>query len=359
MIWKNRLRTPAILIAALLLLTACNQLNRIGLGNTSAPSGSVADFYRGKTVTITVSASPGGGYDLYARTLSRHLGGHIPGNPTVIVQNMPGGGGMRTANHMYNSAAQDGTEIATISRGLPQEQLTGNPQVQFDATKFHWLGSMNEEVSVCVTRADTGISSIQDLYSRPLKVGGNSPGSDTEDFPKILNATLGTKFEVISGYAGGNEINLALERGELGGRCGWSWSSVVSTRQHWLDENFINVLVQLALEKHEDPRLIDVPLVMDLPKAEDDKALLQVVFTRQVMGRPFLAPPGVPEVRVAALRDAFNATMGDEAFLAEARQAQMEITPATGQKIQSLVENMMQAKPEVVQRLKAILTGGT
>ncbi len=327
------------------------------------PAEDVAAFYRGKTLSIIVGYSAGGGYDLYARVLAEHMKKYIPGNPNIIVQNMPGGGSLVAANHLFNSAPKDGTVFGIVGRGVAQSELAGAEGVQFRAREFNWLGSMNEEVSVCVSRVDSGVSKFEDLYTRTLRVGGTGPGADTDFFPLVLNAVLGTKFELIPGYPGGNEINLGMERGELQGRCGWSWSSVVSTRADWLKEpRFINVLIQMALNKHKDPQLRDVPLVLDLAKNQDDRALLELLFSRQTMGRPFMAPPGVPAARVQALRDAFMRTMEDKEFLEAAQKANLELNPASGQAVQQIVDKMFSTKPEIIERFKKVYReagGGT
>ncbi len=294
----------------------------------------VADFYRGKTFTIVVSSSAGGGYDLYARSLARHIGRFIPGNPTVIVQNMPGAGGIVAANTVF-TGTQDGTTIAAFSRGLPAEELFGTEGVRFRANEYKWLGSMNDEVSVCAARGDSPVKKFEDMYTTELLVGGTGAGADTDYFPQVLNALLGTRFRIASGYPGGNEINLGVERGELQGRCGWSYSSVVSTRAEWFKQPpFMHLLVQMALKKHAD--IPDVPLVVDFAKTDEQRQLLRVVFSRQTMGRPFAIPPQVPPDRVAALRTAFDKTMRDPEFLAEADKAKLEVNnPVTGEEVQA------------------------
>lgn len=307
----------------------------------------IESFYKGKTITLIVSHSPGGGYDLYARLLARHLGRNIPGNPTVIVQNMPGGGGILPANHLYNAAAKDGTVIGTVDRGMPLEQAMGTQGVQFDVTKFNWLGSMNEEVSVCVSRSDSPVKTFDDALKMPLRVGGTGPGADTDVFPRFLNATVGAKFDLITGYPGTNEVSIAMERNEIQGRCGWSWSSVKTSGASLLKENKINILVQIALHKH--PELPNVPLVMDYAKDEKTKNMFEVVFARQTMGRPYLAPPGVPKERVDALRKAFMDTLNDPQFKEEAEKSKQEITPVTGEELQQLVERLMKTPKDQVE----------
>jgi tripartite-type tricarboxylate transporter receptor subunit TctC len=311
----------------------------------------VADFYRGKTVTILVGYSAGGGYDSYARLLERHIGRFIPGNPGVIVQNLPGAGSMLAANTLFNTSPKDGTVIGTFARGLPTEELLGSEGVQFRSAEFNWIGSMNDEVSVCVARTDAPVKTFEDLYTTPLKVGGTGPGADTDFFPQFLNGLLGTKFELVAGYPGGNDINVAIERGEVQGRCGWSWSSVVTTRPHWLEEpRFITILVQMALNRHPD--LPDVPLVTDLARTPEDRQLMRVVFSRQTMGRPFAAPPGVPPDRVAALRSAFNQAVADSQLIEDARSSgETELNPVPGEQIDATLAEVFSTPPDLVKRL--------
>jgi tripartite-type tricarboxylate transporter receptor subunit TctC len=312
-----------------------------------------ADFYKGKNVDLYVGYSVGGGYDLYARMLAKHMGKHIPGHPNVVTKNMEGAGSLRLANWLYNVAPKDGTAFGTIGRGTGFDPLFGHKAAQFDATKFTWIGSANNEVSVCVAWHTSGITKFDDLFGRELIVGGTGPAADTDQFPKVVNGVLGTKMRVIAGYPGGNDVSLAMERGEVHGRCGWSWSSVRSTQPKWLDDKKINVLVQLALDKH--PELPDVPLIMDLAKTDEQKQVLKLVFARQVMGRPFLAPPGVPKDRADALRKAFMDTMQDREFLAESEKAQLEIVPVSGEELQKLVTELYATSPAIAQKAGALI----
>ena len=314
---------------------------------------SPADFYKGKNVELEIGYSVGGGYDLYARTIARHIGRFIPGNPTVVPKNMEGAGSLRLANWLYNAAPKDGTVFGTIGRGTGFDPLLGHKGASFDATKFTWIGSANHEVSVCVAWHTSGIASFEDLMTKELTVGGTGSAADTDQFPKIMNGVLGTKMRIVTGYPGGNDVGLAMERGEVKGRCGWSWSSVKSTHPAWITEKKINVLVQLALTKHPD--LPDVPLITDLAKTDEDRQVLKLIFARQVMGRPFLAPPGVPADRVAALRKAFMDMMTDKDFLADAEKAQLEINPVAGDEIEKLVKELYGTPPAIAQKAAALL----
>ena len=299
-----------------------------------------AAFYRNKSIDLYIGYSVGGGYDQYARLVGLSMGKHIPGNPKIVAKNMPGAGSLKLANWLYAVAPKDGTAFGIIGRGIPMEPLLGGEGVQFDAQKFTWIGSANDEVSVCVAWRTSGITKFEDLYTKELIVGGTGSGADTDVFPYVVNKVFGTKFKVISGYPGGNDINLAMERGEVAGRCGWSWSSVKSSHMNWVKDGTLKLLTQLSLAKHPD--LPDVPLVMDFAKSEDQQQIFKLIFARQVMGRPYLAPPGVPKERADALRKAFMDTMKDPEFLSDAEKSQLEINPVSGADVEQLVKDIYQ-----------------
>ena len=264
----------------------------------------------------------------------------IPGNPAIVPKNMPGAGSLVLANWLYNVAARDGTAFGTIGRGTAFDPLLGSTKAQFDADKFNWIGSMNDEVSVCVAWHTSGIATLEQVMQKELTVGGTGPAADTDQFPKVLNATIHTKFKIIAGYPGGNDIDLAMERGEVMGRCGWSWSSVIATHKQWFDEKKINVLVQLSLNKHGD--LPNVPLIMDFAKTDEERQIFKLVFSRQSMGRLFVAPSGLAADRTAALRKAFMDTMKDPGFLAEAEKMKLEINPVSGDAVQKIMQEVYQ-----------------
>jgi len=312
-----------------------------------------AEFYRGKTIDVYIGTSVGGGYDAYARMLSRHIGKYIPGNPTVVPKNMEGGGGMRLANFLYNAAAKDGLIFGTFNRGTGFDPLFGNRSAQFEATKFNWLGSTNNEVSVCVAWHTHGIAKYEDVLNRELVVGASGPAADTFQFPKIANAVLGTKFKIITGYPGGNDIDLAMERGEVQGRCGWSWTSVKATHPTWLPQKKINILFQMGLDKHPD--LPETPLIMDLARNDEERAIFKLIFGRQVMAWPFATPPAVPAERVAMLRKAFADTLRDKDFLADAGKGNFEVRPVAGETVQALVQDIYATPPAIVQKTTRLL----
>ena len=316
---------------------------------TGTPGGAdddVAGFYRGRQVDLYIGYSAGGGYDTYARLLARHLGKHIPGNPTVVPQNMPGAGSLTLANYLYNIAPKDGSAIGTFGRGLAMEPLLGGGGIRFDATRFTWLGSLNNEVSVCVSWHTSDVKTVDDLRTRELIVGGTGSGSDTHIFPVVLKNLLGLDIRLISGYPGGNDVLLAMERGEIDGRCGWSWATVMAVRPDWIEQKQVNILMQMALEKH--PALPDVPLVMDLARSEDERQAMELIFSRQVMGRPYAAPPDIPVARRDALRRAMDAVVVDPEFVADAQRIDLELNPVSGEDVEALVRRVYGASPQAI-----------
>jgi tripartite-type tricarboxylate transporter receptor subunit TctC len=307
---------------------------------------SPAEFYKGKTVDLQIAYSTGGGYDQYARLIARHLGRHIPGNPRVVPHNMPGAGGMRAANWLQGAAPRDGTVIGAVSRAFSFEPLLGNKTAKYDPTTITYLGSANDEVSVCMVWHTSGVSTFKDVQQRELVVGAGGTADDTYQFPAVLNNMFGGKFRIITGYAGGNEINIAMERGEVRGRCGFPWSTVKASHQHWTRDKSYNLIMQFSLARHAD--LPDVPLVMDLARNDEERQILRLIFGRQVMGRPYVAPPGIPSDRAEALRKAFMATMTDKAFLADVVKAQFEITAVSGDELQKMVFDIYKSTPPAV-----------
>ena len=306
-----------------------------------------------RAVDLYIGYSVGGGYDIYARLLARHMGRHLPGKPTIVPRNMEGAGSLRLANWLYKAAPRDGSAFGTIGRAVAFEPLFGEQGALFRGTEFGWIGSANDEVSVCAAWGRTGIGRFEDLYAQEVFVGGTGGNSDTDTFPKALNSILGTRMKLVTGYPGGNDITLAMQRGEVQARCGWSWSSIKTNHAAWVKDGTLKILAQLALEKHPD--LPQVPLILDMVKTQEQRTVLRLVFAGQVMGRPFLAPPGVPAERLATLRKAFMATMQDPAFLAEAEKIKLEIRPVPGEAVQKLVAEVYSSPPEVVKKAAAAL----
>jgi tripartite-type tricarboxylate transporter receptor subunit TctC len=308
---------------------------------------SVEDFYKGKTVTVLIGAPPGGSYDVTGRVVAKHMGKFIPGKPQLIPQNMPGAGQLLVTNHIYNVAAKDGSVFGIFARGMALEPLIGNQNAKFEGNKFTWIGSTTDEVSLCVTFGNSPVKTWKDALSKEFTVGGNGPGSDPDVFSNVLKAMFGAKNRLVTGYPGSAEIALAMERGELDGRCGWSWSSIKAEKSQWVQEKKLNLLVQLTLSDGA-PDLKGVPLITDFATDDRQRQILKLIFSRQQMGRPFAAPPGIPEERKAALRKAFDQTMADPEFLAEAQARRLEIRPVTGAAIEKLVNEMYQAPKDVV-----------
>jgi tripartite-type tricarboxylate transporter receptor subunit TctC len=314
----------------------------------------VADFYRGKTVQLLIGYTVGGNYDLSARILARHIGRHIPGNPTVVPQNMAGAGSLRLANFLYNVAPKDGTTFGMVGRGVLMEPLLGTDASKFDSQRFTWIGSVSNETSVCVSWRTSKIKSWNDMLSTPFTVGGQGPGSDDDMFSNMLRNIFGVKARLVSGYPGGNEINLALERGEVDSRCGWSWGAVKTTRADWLARKEINLLLQIALHGASD--LPEVPLVTSFVKTDREKLILRLILSRQQMAWPFTAPPELPKDRTAALRAAFDATMRDPEYLAEAKQRGLEVNPMSGAAIDKLIAELYVTPTEIIAAAKAAMT---
>jgi tripartite-type tricarboxylate transporter receptor subunit TctC len=324
---------------------------------TTASAGaqtSVADFYRNKSIDVYVGFSVGGVYDLNARLLSRFMGRHIPGNPNLVPRNMTGAAGVTLANWLYHVAPKDGTAFGTFARGIAFNPLLGQAGAAIEPAKFNWLGSINDEVSVCVSRRESGITKFEQVFDKELVIGSTGSSGDDDQFPKIINGVLGTKFRTVRGFPGGNEIKLAMERGEVSGRCGWSWSSVKATEAEWLKDKRIAILAQLSLRKHPD--LPDVPLIMDYAKTDEARQIFKVVLARQVMAWPFAAPPGVPAERIAALRKAFNETLQDKDYLSEAERINLEITLVSGERIDALIDDLYRTtSPELTAKIGAML----
>ncbi len=316
----------------------------------SAHAQPAADFYAGKTLEIYAGSSAGAGYDLYARLLSRNIGKHLPGSPTVVVKNLAGAGGVRLANWLYSVAPRDGLAIGTFGRGVAFDGLLNPKAVTFDGRKFGWIGSVNDEVSVCAAWSSSGVTKFEDLLTRELTVGSTGAGGDTFIFSNILNGVLGAKLKIVSGYPGGNEISLALERGEVQGRCGWSWSSLNATHAKWVASGQVRVLAQLGLSKHPD--LPNVPLALEFARTPEQSDSLRLVFARQAMAWPFAAPPETPKARIQDLRKAFLAAMKDPALLSDAKNGGFEIRPVTGEEIEQILADAY-AVPEAIVRRTA------
>jgi tripartite-type tricarboxylate transporter receptor subunit TctC len=319
-------------------------------GDASADS--AADFYKGKRLRMVIGYTTGGGYDVYARALARYMGQHVPGEPSIVPQNMPGAGSLLATNWLYNTAPRDGTVIAAINRGIPFEPLTGGQGDQFNPQKFGWIGSLGKEVNVTIAWYTSGVKTAQDLFTHGLIAGGTGSGADSAIYPAIMNNLLGAKIRLIAGYPGGNDVNLALERGEVEGRPSPSWSSLKWGRPEWVRDKKIIPLWQLSLSKHPD--LPDVPLAIDFAKTPEDRQIMEFFFARQEMSRPYLTSPEVPGERLAALRDAFMATTRDPAFVEASKVQDLELDPIDGAAIDALLARVYATPKAVIARATEI-----
>jgi tripartite-type tricarboxylate transporter receptor subunit TctC len=311
----------------------------------------VEEFYRGKTVHLIVGFTAGGGYDTTARTLAPYLSRHLPGKPNIVVQNMDGAGSLKATNHLFNVAAKDGTVIGIFSRGMPTEPLMGNTAAQFDAAKFTWLGSTTSEYSVVLSTQRSAVKTFADLKQKEFTVGGEGSGSDSDVYAMLLKNLFGAKIKLVTGYPGTAELMLAVERGELDGRAAWSWSSLKASKPDWLRDRKVNIIAQLNLARN--PELPDVPMIMDLASNDRQRQILKLILARQTMGRPFAAPPGIPEDRKQALRKAFDAAVKDPEFLAEASKRKMDVNPVSGAEIESLIAELYATPAAVIAEAKA------
>lgn len=325
----------------------------IAVGSDSARSQSVDGFYKGKTVSVVIGYPPGGGFDVSARLLMRHMPRHLPGNPTMIAKNMPGAGSLRAANYLYGVAPKDGTEFGIIGPAVPFGPLWSRDGVSFEATKFNWLGSLDRWTSIAFVWHTAKVQTLDAATQTEVVVGATGAGDMTVTFPRLTNALLGTKFKIVPGYQGTPDLSLAIERGEVEGRLGWCWDCLKQDKPDWVKGKKITVLLQFAFAKH--PELADVPLVMDLAKSEADRQIMRLAFGNLEMARPFLAPPGVPADRVAALRAAFEATVKDLAFIEEARKLNVPINVASSREIETLLRDVYATPQPIIDRAANII----
>jgi tripartite-type tricarboxylate transporter receptor subunit TctC len=318
-----------------------------------SPPAHAANFYEGKAVNIIVSYAAGGGYDLYSRMLARHFGDHIPGKPSIVVQNMPGGGGLRAANQVYAVTPKDGTYIAAVSQNIPLFQLLGGEGVQYDVAKFNWIGVIAASNSLVLTWKTSGIASIEDAKKREVTMAGNGIADAGWIFPKAINALAGTKFKVINGYGGTAESNTALERGEVEGMGRDSYSSFKSQKQAWIKGNKITIIAQVGLEKEQG--LENVPRLLDLATTEEAKQIATVLSLPAEIGYGHWAAAEVPKERIAILREAYDATMKDAGFLADARKQDLDIRPKRAAAIEALIQRAAATPPSTLKKTAAII----
>lgn len=321
-----------------------------GVARAQAPQ----DFFRGKTINLYVAFPSGGGYDIYARLAARYLQKHLPGNPQVVVQNMPGAGGVKAANFLHDVAPRDGTAVGMIADNAATEEVLGSPGVTYQTGKFAWIGRVASSVNIEAAWATTGFKSIEDVKQREFIVGGTGAAGITTVVRKVANSIGGTKFKVITGYAGSPESCLAMEKGEVQG-CAPSWTHAKTNLRNWLDEKKINVILQWSVTRHRE--LMDVPTMVELGRSEDDRKVLALHASATDLGRSIAAPPGTPADRVQALRDAFEAAMKDPELLAEVKKANLDHDPMTGADLQKLIAALTDVSPAIVERARKA-TGG-
>lgn len=326
----------------------------LGVLTISANAQSPEEFYSGNTVRVLVGYSAGGGYDAYGRLLARYIGNYIPGNPDIVVENMPGAGSLTLANHLANVAPRDGTVIGLVDRGVAVLPLLSTSPVQYDSETFSWLGSLTNDVYVCFAWHESGIDDWADVMdgSRQIIMGGNGPDANNERTPRMMANLLGADIRIISGYPGSAEVNIAMEQGEVDGMCG-SWGSVLRQRADWLEDNRINLLVQFGNEPA--PGLEDVPLIYDFIEEPEDAQVIALIMSHLEAAYPFITPPDVPEDRLAVLEQAFLDAAADPALRAEAERTFMEINPISGSELAEFIGGIYETSPEVVERARQVL----
>jgi tripartite-type tricarboxylate transporter receptor subunit TctC len=325
----------------------------IASAETATPQQTDDPFYRVRTLTLIVGAESGGGYNVYSRLIARYVPRYIPGDTSIVVQAMPGASGRRAAEFLYTSAPQDGSAFGTLEQNIPMTQVIGNDNIRFDIAKFNYLGNVSATVSTAVTWYTTGVKTIDDAKNTEVIVGATGQTGTTELFARLMNKTLNTKFRVINGYPGGNDINLAMERGELGGRASYSWASLKSLNPDWLASKKVNILVQIGLRKAPD--LPDVPLLLDLVKPGIDREVVRLFSSSLELGRVYLAPPNVPENRLAILRKAFSQAVADHNFLEEAQRLNIDVNPTDGETVQKIIAELTAEPPTVVEKARTFL----
>jgi len=333
----------------------------VSFGATAALANddAVANFYKGKQVNIIVGSSPGGGYDLYGRLVSRYIGKYIPGTPRVVVNNMPGAASVVALQNIYNIAPKDGTVIGAVYPGAIMEPLLGDrAKARYDVTKLNFIGSANSELYVCVVRTDTGVKTFDDFVTKGIVLGASAAGGSTRDFPNLLKSVLGAKFKIVSGYPGSNEISLAIEKNEVQGVCGIGWSSVASTRPQWIDGKDAKVIAQEGL--NSSPVLDEKKVTMTISRAanEQQRQVMNMFYAPLEFGRPFVMAPGVPDDRVTAIRSAFVASLKDADLIAEAKKMHIEVDGLGGPEIQKLVAELFAAPPDAVAKARQIIGAG-
>ncbi len=322
----------------------------------AAPSARAADYFAGKSIDLLIGAPPAGGYDIYARALGRHWGRHIPGQPAIVAKNMPGAGSARAAGFISTIAAKDGSVVGAIMPGaIMNPLLDPKAEVLFDPTKVVYLGTANSGTRVCVSHKESKIKLFDHVLTQKAAFGSVSSNDSTRDYAFMLKHTAGAQYDVVTGYSGTNDIGLAMERGEIDGACGWDWASFKSQRPDWLRDNKVNVLLQVGLEPNEELTRMGVPSVFKYVNAEEQRKVVELLISQQVFQRSYIVPPGTPPEPLATLRAAFDETMGDRAFLADADRLRIDISPLPGAKVQELVQKLYATPKDIVERARQVI----
>jgi tripartite-type tricarboxylate transporter receptor subunit TctC len=322
----------------------------VSFGLTPVLADPIADFYKDKTISLIISTGVGGGYDTTARALARYMPRHLPGSPIIVPKNMPGAGNVLAANYMANVAPKDGTSIAVIAQAAFLLQPLGEPGVKFDAKAFYYLGSASVDNSTIYTWHTTGVKKIEDVYQKELIVGATGVGSGTTVYPILMNNLLGTKFKIVAGYQASRDVDLAMARGEVGGRAGNNFQSVKANHPDWIRDKELIFITQIGLKR--DPEFPDVPLLTELARNDEQRSIFKMFSVPVAIGRPFLTTPGVPPERAAALRKAFEDTMKDPAFLAEGKKSALDISPESGEALTEIVRDLIDTPPDIVAKAK-------
>ena len=337
-----------------LAIAALGTLMALGLALGAMPAGAqpAAELFAGKTASLIIGFGPGGGYDLWGRTVARHIGKHLPGKPSVVPQNMPGAGSYVAASHIYNAAPKDGTVFGIIARDAALGPLSGAPGARFDATKLSWLGSPTKEHNVCIAFHTAQVKDVKQLRDTQLILGDTGPGTGTRSYPKVLNDLLGFKFKLVSGFRSSADVFLAMERGEVDGICE-SLDSVNQRKPDWIANKTVNVLLQAGAEPH--PSLKGVPNVFDLARNNEERQVLEFLYAGQGIGRPFVAPPDLPPERLKMLRDAFNATMKDPEFIADVKRNKFDLEPEDGEHLTTLINKIYATPKAIIERVSNLI----
>jgi tripartite-type tricarboxylate transporter receptor subunit TctC len=324
---------------------------------TALAQDATTPFFRGKQINVIVGSSAGGGYDIYARLVARHLAKYIPGNPTIVVSNMPGAASNTAAAHLYTVAPKDGTAIGALQTAAVLDPLFGDTaRAKHDASKFVYLGSATIDYYVCIARTDAPVKSFKDVLTQELIIGASQPGTSTRDFPALLNNATGAKLRIVSGYPGTREITLAIDKGEVQGLCGFSWSSLSAQRPDWLKSGFIRVLVQEHEKGHPTLNKMGVPLAVDFAKGPGSRRIMELIYSQEIFGRPYMLPPGVPPERVMELRQAFMAALRDPDMVVEAQRIGLDLEPITGEELQALAEKIYATPAPIIEQAKQAVT---